>query len=258
VLLALGAEPPPGDADGRALVVTAADGAFESSAAGVSGHVPWVPADRVDLLIVLHETRAQVLAAPFELERLHGSGLRAAGASAIQLREHPIAHCVADPARTSAALGRARLYVAASLVGVLRQACEYSRRYALDRVAFGRPIAHHQALAFLIVDLHSAVSGARLLLHDAAFRADHGLPFAAAAASAFAEAVEASRSIGPGCVQILGGHGFMQDHPVEKYMRESRVLGLMLGGIDLAREHAGRALCEAPLPFELSALEEGA
>jgi alkylation response protein AidB-like acyl-CoA dehydrogenase len=143
------------------------------------------------------------------------------------------------------------LYVASLLIGVLRQACEYSRAYAMERVAFGKPIAHHQALAFLITDMHMAVEGARLLVHDAAWRAEHGSGCEAEAASAFVEVVEASRLIGPAAVQILGGHGFMQDHPVEKYMREARALGLLLGGVDGAREDAGARLCQSPLPIEL-------
>ena len=112
----------------------------------------------------------------------------------------------------------------------------------MEREAFGRPIAHHQGLTFLITDMRSAVDGARLLLHEAAWRVDRSLECAAAAAAAFAEAVDASLLVGPNGVQILGGHGFVQDHPVEKYMREIRMLGLALGGVDAAREDAGRAL----------------
>ena len=61
-------------------------------------------------------------------------------------------------------------------------------------------------------------------------------------ADTVAEAIEASLLVGPNGVQILGGHGFMKDYPVEKYMREARTLGLALGGVDLAREEAGQAL----------------
>jgi alkylation response protein AidB-like acyl-CoA dehydrogenase len=58
--------------------------------------------------------------------------------------------------------------------------------------------------------------------------------------------------VGPNGVQILGAHGFVQDYPVEKYMRESRTLGLLLGGSDAAREEAGQALCESPSGVLLS------
>jgi alkylation response protein AidB-like acyl-CoA dehydrogenase len=97
-----------------------------------------------------------------------------------------------------------------------------------------------------------AVEAARLLLHEAAWHSERGLDCEALAASVFVEAVEAQRLVGPNGVQILGGHGFMQDYPVEKYMRESRALGLLLGGIDAAKEAAGQVLCAGPLPVPLS------
>jgi alkylation response protein AidB-like acyl-CoA dehydrogenase len=134
----------------------------------------------------------------------------------------------------------------------MRQAAEFSREYAMEREAFGRPIAHHQGLTFLITDMRAAVDGARLLLHEAAWRVDRGGECEAAAAMAFAEAVDASLLVGPNGVQILGAHGFVQDYPVEKYMRESRTLGLVLGGSDAAREEAGRALCASPSGVSLS------
>ena len=176
------------------------------------------------------------------IEAVRGAGLRAAGASSLRLQAVPVAARLGTP--SARARARARLYVASLLVGVMQQAATFSREYALEREAFGRPIAHHQGLAFLITDMQSAVDGARLLLREAAWRADCGLPCEEAAAAAYAEAIEVSRLVGPNGVQILGGHGFMQDYPVEKYMRESRALGLLFGGIDAAREEAGRALCE--------------
>ena len=65
--------------------------------------------------------------------------------------------------------------MASLLVGVMRQAAEFSREYAMQREAFGRPIAHHQGLTFLITDMLAAVDGARLLLHEAAWRVDRGI-----------------------------------------------------------------------------------
>jgi alkylation response protein AidB-like acyl-CoA dehydrogenase len=59
-------------------------------------------------------------------------------------------------------------------------------------------------------------------------------------------------------VQVLGGHGFMQDYPVEKWMREARALGLLAGGLDAAREDAGLALAEAEPPLSLTLAAEGA
>lgn len=241
----------------RALLLVAADARL-AIGERVSGTVPWVPADRCDLLVVLTADEALVLREGVAVEPLPGAGLRAAGASELRVDGAPVAARFRDPAGAARALARARLYQASLLLGVLRAAAEFSRGYALERQAFGRPIAHHQALAFLITDMRTAVDGARLLLHEAAWRVDtagHGA--AAAAAAAFAETVDASVLVGPNGVQILGGHGFMQDYPVEKMMRESRALGLVLGGLDAAREDAGRALCDGPDPVTFSLGEPG-
>jgi len=235
----------------RAVLVSDRDGKLEIGADSVSGRIPWVPADHVDLLIVLQGDGALAIRGGMKTSTVRGSGLRAAGASELQLDKAVAKRWQGEPGARRA-LARARLYVASLIVGVLRQAAEFSRKYALERTAFGKPIAHHQALAFLITDMRTAVDGARLLVQEAAWHCDQGLPCEGLAAAAFVEAVEVSRSVGPNGVQILGGHGFMQDFPVEKYMREARALGLMLGGVDAAREEAGRLLCEGDTPVALS------
>ena len=227
----------------RAILVWNGDGLLALRDDRVHGTLPWVPADRVDLLIALDADGAFAVEDGFVCEPLRGAGLRAAGACELRLDAAPLAQRWRDPAAARRALARARLYTAALIVGTMRVSSELSRSYALERVAFGRPIAHHQALAFLIVDMATAVDGTRLLVWDAAWRLDRGEEACEPCATAFAEACEQSMFVGPNGVQILGGHGFMQDYPVEKFMRESRALGLLLGGIDAAREEAGRALC---------------
>jgi alkylation response protein AidB-like acyl-CoA dehydrogenase len=241
----------------RAVLLCAGDHALRVEGARISGGAPWLPSDRADLVVVLDVGLACAFQAGAELRPLRGAGLRAAGASELVVPGAPLAAAWSDldGDAEARALARARLYAAALLVGTLRHAAESSRAYAMQRVAFGRPIAHHQALAFLIVDMQMAVDGARLLLHEAAWRADQGLAFEACAAAAFAEAVEASRFVGPAGVQILGGHGFMQDYPLEKAMREARALGLLCGGLDAAREDAGLALCADAGAVALSAGE---
>jgi alkylation response protein AidB-like acyl-CoA dehydrogenase len=228
--------------DARALLVFDGTPRIRTDAGRAHGALAWVPADRVDLLVVLERERVYVMRDGFACTPVRGSGLCAAGASSLVVEGAPVlAEWVSTPGARGA-LARARLYAAALLVGVLRQAAEYSRAYARERVAFGRPIAHHQALAFLIADMAAAVDAARLLVWEAAWRLDRGLPAEAACASAFVECVEASMFVTPNAIQLLGGHGFMQDHPVEKYLRDARVLGLLLGGVDAAREDAGREL----------------
>ncbi len=236
----------------RAVLVDLRDARFVCQGDQLDGEVPWVPADRVDLLVLLGEDEAFVVRQGIELETLRGAGLRAAGASALTLRGAPIEARFESAAGVMRARARSRLHAASLLIGVLRAACDFSRAYALEREAFGRPIAHHQALAFLITDMQMALDGARLLVQEAAWRIDAGFPAEAEAAAAFAETIEASRLIGPSGVQILGGHGFMQDYPVEKFMREARTLSQGYGGFDAAREDAGRLLCTGPESILLS------
>lgn len=236
----------------RAWLVTPGDADLVREGDRVRGTVPWVPADRVGLLLVLEPDGAFLVQEGIEARSLPGAGLRAAGAAELRLDGAPVVRLAVDSAASARAVGRARLHVNGLLVGVLRQAVEFASAYAQERVAFGRPIAHHQALAFLLTDMRMAVDGARWLLWEAAWRADAGIPFEGSAASAFVEAVEASRMVGPAAVQVLGGHGFMQDYPVEKSMRESRALGLLFGGIDRAREDAGRAWLAEDTPLVFS------
>ncbi len=239
----------------------------------IRGRIPWVPSERVDLLVLLDEEGCRVVESGVRCLPVRGSGLRAAGAAELQLEDAKVAAHFRDERAAQRALARARLYITALLVGVMRESALFSRQYALDRVAFGKPIAHHQALAFLIADMAIAVDGCRLLMFEAACRIDklegtgvsEGLDdnevpcstaeAAEAAASAFLEAAEQAMFVTPNGVQILGGHGFMQDYPVEKMMREARALSLLLGGVDLAREEAGRELAmrHGPIPLSLEA-----
>jgi alkylation response protein AidB-like acyl-CoA dehydrogenase len=240
------------DAPGaRAVLVTSAQ-PLPAPGSPLTLSVPWVPADRADLVVVLSPEGACAVRDGIRLEKLRGAGLRAAGASALELADAPVAALWRDPRGARRALTRARLYVTGLLVGTMRASAEYSRAYAQQREAFGRPIAHHQALAFLIADMASAVDGLRLLVHDAALRLDRGEPAEAACAAAFAEAAEQAGFVAPNAVQILGGHGFMQDYPVEKWMRDARALSLLYGGPDPARDDAGRALAAEDEPLALA------
>jgi alkylation response protein AidB-like acyl-CoA dehydrogenase len=237
----------------RAAWIDGAEIRVSSDGRHVDAEIAWLPASRVDLVVALVGDELFLVREAIAVHALPGAGLRAAGACSLRLGHAPIAARASQHMGAERARARARLYAASLLLGVLRDACDFSRTYALERHAFGRPIAHHQALAFLITDMQMALDGARLLVHEAAWRVDQQLPCAGAAAAAFAQCIEASRLIGPAGVQILGGHGFMADYPMEKAMRESRALGLWLGGFDAAIEDAGRELCSAPgLALELA------
>lgn len=241
--------------DARAVLVTQDDADLDIQGDTLSGSVPWVPSDRIDSVVVLLDGEALMLDGGVAYGEVRGAGLRAAGASELAFQDAHIAQRIVSTDAMGRARARARLYAASLLVGVMRHACDFSREYALERQAFGRPIAHHQALAFLITDMQMALDGARLLVHEAAWRLDAHEGGVAEAAGAFAQCIEASRLIGPAGVQILGGHGFMADYPVEKAMRESRALGLLFGGFDAAVEEAGKLLCSSVDPVQLGVVE---
>jgi alkylation response protein AidB-like acyl-CoA dehydrogenase len=232
----------------RACVVFAEDVDIEGDGERISASVPWVPAERVDALVWLGRDEALLVTDGIASTPVRGAGLRAAGAAELRLERAPIASRWTDPEAAGRARARTRLHAASLLLGIMRYSCEFSREYALERQAFGRPIAHHQALAFLITDMQMAVDGARLLVHEAAWRLDAGLPATAEAASAYAQCIEVARFVGPNGVQILGGHGFMADYPMEKTMREARATSLLYGGFDAAIEDAGNDIVARGAP----------
>ncbi|MDZ7670117.1 MAG: acyl-CoA dehydrogenase family protein [Gammaproteobacteria bacterium] len=226
----------------RAWLATPEDGAMNVSERAASGEIYFTPAGITDL-VLLAPTGIAVIHGGIEELPVRGAGLRAANPMRLRLEEAPVARFYRTP--TAGALARARLYMASLLLGVLDAAAAYARDYAMERITFGRPIAHHQAMTFMLTDMNTAVTGTRLLIQEAAWRLDTAGRDAEAArqaheaaATAFVEAVEQSAFVGPAGVQVLGGLGFMQDYPVEKYMRESRALGLLYGGLDQARDDA--------------------
>src|SRR5207249_1955117 len=133
-----------------------------------------------------HGDRAYLVREGWRLDAVQPCGLEAAGASRLALANAPVA-AIDDAARARAHL---RTWVAALLVGAARGAHRYAMRYALERTAFGRPIAHHQALAFLIADLATAVDAARLAVWRAAAGLDRGESAEWEAACALADAPE--------------------------------------------------------------------
>jgi alkylation response protein AidB-like acyl-CoA dehydrogenase len=210
---------------------------------GVTGSHPWapVPPSGAAVVVVLQADRLVLVRDGVRSTPVKACGLAAAGSSQLDFEGARVAAETADPAAIARAWAHARLFVAALLVGVARAAAEYAMRYAQERTAFGRPIAHHQGLAFLLADMATAVEAARLAVWrgTAALADGHA---AREAAWALAEAAEQALFVGPAAVQVLGGHGFMRDHPVEKWMRDIRALAQLGGGRDEAELAA--AACE--------------
>ncbi len=134
-------------------------------------------------------------------------------------------------------LARSWVTLAARAVGIARAATEYATFYAQDRSAFGRKIGSFQGVAFKIEDMATSTDAARWLVWRAAAALARGAPDAMRqAALAAVHANETAVGAAIDCVQILGGAGFMEDYPAEKWMREARALAAILGN-DPVRNH---------------------
>lgn len=141
-----------------------------------------------------------------------------------------------------AALDAGRLGIAACAVGLAQSALDTAADYAAQRQQFGRPIGQFQGLQFLLADMATAVAGARALYLDAARRKDAGHDFSVAAAQAKLFATDAAMRVTTDAVQVLGGYGYVEDFPVERFMREAKVLQIVEGTNQVQRMVIGRSL----------------
>jgi hypothetical protein len=143
------------------------------------------------------------------------------------------------------ALDSGRLGIAAIAVGVAQAALGHAVRYAGERETFGRPIIEHQGLGFLLADMAAAVESARATVLEAARRRDRGLPFARQASIAKLVATDAAMRVTTDAVQVLGGYGYTRDFPVERLMREAKVMQIFEGTNQIQRMVIARHLASA-------------
>ncbi|MEA2480304.1 MAG: hypothetical protein QOJ07_2226, partial [Thermoleophilaceae bacterium] len=126
---------------------------------------------------------------------------------------------------------RARLAWCAVAVGTAQATLDYVIPYVNERVAFGEPISNRQAVAFAVSDIAIELEGMRLATYRAASRADQGKDFAREVTLARVLCSEKGMQIGSNGLQLLGGHGFVKEHPVERWYRDLRAAGLMEGAL---------------------------
>ena len=136
-----------------------------------------------------------------------------------------------DPAAYAEAVQRARLGWCALAVGTAQAVLDYVIPYVNERKAFGEPIAHRQAVAFGVADIAIELEGMRLATYRAASRADQELDFTREAALARVLCADKGMAIGSAGVQLLGGHGYVKEHPVERWYRDLRAAGVMEGAL---------------------------
>jgi alkylation response protein AidB-like acyl-CoA dehydrogenase len=136
-----------------------------------------------------------------------------------------------DPGIYVECVNRARIAWCALAVGTAQAVLDYVIPYVNERTAFGEPISNRQAVAFAVSDIGIESDGMRLATYRAASRADHGADFAREAAIARKLCADKGMAIGSEGVQLLGGHGFIKEHPVERWYRDLRSAGVMEGAL---------------------------
>ena len=143
------------------------------------------------------------------------------------------------------ALDSGRLGIAAAATGLAQRALDDAVAYAREREAFGRPIIDHQGLGFLLADMAAAVESARATTLAAARLRDAGRPFSRAASIAKLVATDAAMKVTEDAVQVFGGAGYTKDYPVERYMREAKVMQIFEGTNQIQRLVISRHLAKA-------------
>jgi len=147
-----------------------------------------------------------------------------------------------------AAINPTRVYVAAAALGVAEAALEYATRYAKERVQFGRPIAEFQGVRFLLAEIAMRIEASRSLLYRVAAMIDEnkeGVPGFAALAKCFV--TEKSLEAVNYAMDILGGHGYMKDHPLERMLRDVKAFHFTEGTNYIQRLHVARAVLKGTL-----------
>ena len=133
------------------------------------------------------------------------------------------------------ALDSGRLGIAASAVGLAQGALDAAVAYAKERQTFGKAIIDHQGLGFLLADMAAAVDSARATMLDAARRRDAGRPFGRAASIAKLVATDNAMKVTTDAVQVFGGYGYTREVPVERYMRDAKIMQIFEGTNQIQR-----------------------
>jgi len=143
------------------------------------------------------------------------------------------------------ALDNGRLGIAACAVGLAQGALDESVAYAKQRQTFGRAIIDHQGLGFLLADMAAAVESARATTLEAARRRDRGLPYGRQASIAKLVATDAAMKVTTDAVQVFGGYGYTRDYPVERCMRDAKVMQIFEGTNQIQRLVISRHLARS-------------
>ena len=158
-------------------------------------------------------------------------GLKAAETATLQFNQTPALRLGDADFDYTAFVDLGNLMWCAMAVGTCEAIKAYCIKYANERTAFGEPISHRQSVAFMIADMAIEIDAMRMLVLNAASLAEAGQPFHREAYLARLLCAEKSMKIGTDGVQILGGHGFTKEHPVERWYRDLRATAIIHSGL---------------------------
>ena len=127
------------------------------------------------------------------------------------------------------ALDSGRITIAAISVGLAQAALDVAADYACQRKQFGQAIIDFQGVGFMLADMAMRIESARLLVHKAAWLRDEGLPYSQIAAMAKCLSTDAAMAVTTDAVQVLGGYGYTREYPVERFMRDAKVMQIVEG-----------------------------
>jgi len=210
---------------------------------GAKSLVPWAHRASHFLVVARHDGGRDAFIVPREGEGVslgppeHHLGLRALPTATVSFErvEVPAEARLGGPSGCDVQrlVDAARIALAAVQVGLSRAVLEYALPYARERRAFGQAIAQKQAIAFRLADMHVETEAQRWLVWQAASRLERGLPATRAAHHARVYAAQHAMSIADQGVQVLGGHGFIREHPVEMWYRHARTLSVLEGTLSV-------------------------
>jgi len=140
------------------------------------------------------------------------------------------------------ALDSGRITIGAIAVGLAQAALDVAADYAIQRKQFNTPIIDFQGVGFMLADMASRIESARLLVHKAAWLRDNGRPYSHIAAMAKCAATDTAMAVTTDAVQVLGGYGYTREYPVERYMRDAKVMQIVEGTNQVQRVVIARHL----------------
>jgi alkylation response protein AidB-like acyl-CoA dehydrogenase len=206
----------------KSMVVRAADAELFVVAAHLEGSGP-------ALFLVESDTRG------LEVEAEPAMGLRAASLARVICTDVALPRYAllgdGQPEAYAECIRLGRLAWCALALGTGQAVLDYVIPYVKERHAFGEPIAHRQSVAFLVANIAIELEGMRLATYRAASRAEQGTDFVREVALARRLCAEHGMRIGSDGVQLLGGHGYVKEHPVERWYRDLRAIGVAEGGV---------------------------